>query len=170
MFAFIASLQEPGARTAKLYYDARGWVTHVIANPWGFTAPGEGASWGSTTSGSAWLCQHLWDHYLFTKDKKFLQWAYPIIKGSARFYADMLIEEPKHKWLVTAPANSPENGYLLPDKKTAHVCMGPTIDMQLLRYLFSATVEASQILGVDADLRNELTAKACASCADPNRF
>ena len=159
LFSLVESLQVPGARTAKLYYNARGWVAHVITNPWGFTAPGEGASWGSTTSGSAWLCQHLWDHYLFTRDRQFLKWAYPILKGSARFYADMLIEEPRNKWLVTAPANSPENGFLLPDKKVAHVVMGPTIDMQLLRYLFGAVIESSRILGVDAELRNELTEK-----------
>jgi alpha-L-fucosidase 2 len=134
-------------------------VAHVITNPWGFTSPGEGASWGSTTSGSAWLCQHLWDHYLFTRDKAFLKWAYPIMKGSARFYADMLIEEPSHRWLVTAPANSPENSFFLPDKTVAHVVMGPTIDMQLLRYLFDACIESSKILGIDPDFRNELTEK-----------
>jgi alpha-L-fucosidase 2 len=159
LFALIDSLQKPGARTAKLYYNARGWVAHVITNPWGFTAPGEGASWGSTTSGSAWLCQHLWDHYLFTRDRVFLKWAYPIMKGSARFYADMLIEEPTHKWLVTAPANSPENAFVLPDKTVAHVCLGPAIDMQLLRYLFAACIESSRILGVDLDFRNELIKK-----------
>jgi alpha-L-fucosidase 2 len=159
LFALIDSLQKPGARTAKLYYSARGWVAHVITNPWGFTAPGEGASWGSTSSGSAWLCQHLWDHYLFTKDKTFLKWAYPIMKGSARFYGDMLIEEPSHKWLVTAPANSPENSFKLPDNSVAHVVMGPTIDMQLLRYLFDACIESSRILGIDAEFRKELSDK-----------
>src|SRR5262249_50300593 len=97
--------------------------------------------------------------YRFTLDKTFLKWAYPIMKGSARFYADMLIEEPVHKWLVTAPANSPENGFRLPDKSVAHVCMGPTIDMQLLRYLFDACIEGSQILDVDADFRRELKEK-----------
>jgi len=159
MFALIASLQEPGARTARLYYGARGWVAHVITNAWGFTAPGEAASWGSTTSGSAWLCQHLWEHYLFTRDDAFLKWAYPLMKGSARFYADMLVEEPAHRWLVTIPANSPENGYRLADKSIAHVCMGPTVDMQLLCYLFAACIEASRILGVDEDFRKELADK-----------
>jgi alpha-L-fucosidase 2 len=81
------------------------------------------------------------------------------MKGSARFYADMLIEEPSHKWLVTAPANSPENGFLLPNGKVAHVVMGPTIDMQLLRYLFDACITSSRILGVDDEFRNELAAK-----------
>jgi alpha-L-fucosidase 2 len=159
LFQLIKSLQIPGARTARLYYNARGWVAHVITNPWGFTAPGEGASWGSTTSGSAWLCQHLWNHYLFTHDRAFLKWAYPIMRGSARFYADMLIEEPTHKWLVTAPANSPENAFVLPDKSVAHVVMGPTIDMQLLRYLFGACIEASRLLGIDREFRSELIEK-----------
>ncbi len=159
LFALIASLQEPGAKTAREYYGARGWVAHVITNPWGFTSPGEEASWGATTSGSAWLCQHLWDHWLFTRDRQFLTWAYPVMKGSARFYADMLIEEPKHHWLVTAPANSPENAFRLPDGRTAHVCLGPTVDMQLLRYLFGACIEASKTLDRDADFRNELVEK-----------
>src|SRR5882724_1317081 len=159
LFALISSLQEPGAKTAHDYYAARGWVAHVIANPWGFTSPGEGASWGATTGGSAWLCQHLWDHYLFTRDKNFLQWAYPIMKGSARFYADLLIEEPKHHWLVIAPANSPENGFRMADGRTAAVCMGPTVMQQMVRYLFGACIESSKILGVDGDFRNELIAK-----------
>jgi alpha-L-fucosidase 2 len=159
LFALIGSLQEPGARTARAYYDARGWVAHVITNPWGYTSPGEGASWGSTTTGSAWLCQHLWEHYLFTRDREFLRRAYPLMKGSARFYADFLVEEPTHKWLVTAPANSPENAFRLADGGTAHVCMGPTYDMQLLRYLFAATAEAAHTLGVDAEFQRELSEK-----------
>lgn len=159
MFALIESLQEPGAKTAREYYGARGWVAHVITNPWGYTSPGEHASWGATTSGSAWLCQHLWEHWLFTRDRKFLERAYPVMKGSARFYADLLIEEPKHHWLVTAPANSPENHFRLPDGKTASICLGPAVDMQLLRYLFGACINASDILGIDADFRKELTEK-----------
>ena len=151
LFTFIESLQKPGAVTAQKYYGARGWVAHVLANPWGFTAPGEAASWGSANSGSAWLCQHLWDHWLFTGDKKFLAWAYPILKGSAQFYSDLLIEEPTNKWLVTAPSNSPENAFILPDGKRANVCMGPTIDQQLIRYLFHATIESAKILGLTAE-------------------
>jgi alpha-L-fucosidase 2 len=159
LFALISSLQAPGARTAKLYYNAGGWVAHTITNPWGFTSPGEGASWGATSTGSAWLCQHLWDHYLFTRDEAFLKWAWPILKGASRFYADMLIEEPKHHWLVTAPANSPENSFRMADGAVAHVCLGPTFDMQLLRYLFGASIEASKILGVDAEFRKQLEDK-----------
>jgi alpha-L-fucosidase 2 len=159
MFALINSLQAPGAKTAHEYYNARGWVAHVITNPWGFTSPGESASWGATTSGSAWLCQHLYDHYLFTRDRKFLKWAYPVMRGSARFYADMLIEEPKHHWLVTAPANSPENSFRMPNGQSATTCLGPTVDMQLLRYLFGACIEASKTLGTDELFRHELIVK-----------
>ena len=161
LFAFIDSLQKPGAVTARKYYGARGWVAHVLANPWGFTAPGEAASWGSANSGSAWLCQHLWDHWLFTGDKKFLARIYPVLKGSAQFYSDLLVEEPRNKWLVTAPSNSPENAFLLPSGKRANVCLGPTIDQQLIRYIFDATIESGKILGLTADysFTAELTAQ-----------
>jgi alpha-L-fucosidase 2 len=159
LFALISSLQAPGAKTARDYYNARGWVAHVITNPWGFTSPGEGASWGAYSGGSAWLCQHLWDHYLFTRDRNFLQWAYPIMKGSARFYADLLIEEPQHHWLVIAPGNSPENSFRMADGRQAAVCLGPTMIQQQVRYLFGACIESSKILGVDGDFRDELTAK-----------
>ena len=155
----IASLVEPGRQTARAYYDARGWVAHVITNPWGFTSPGEAASWGSTVSGSAWLCQHLWEHYAFTGSREFLAWAYPILKESALFYLDNLIEEPNRNWLVTGPSNSPENSFRLPDGRTAHVCLGPTVDMQLLRELFGNVIRASELLEVDEPLRRELTRK-----------
>jgi alpha-L-fucosidase 2 len=159
LFALTASLQEPGAKTAKSYYNAPGWVAHVITNPWGFTSPAEVASWGAAPCGSAWLCQHLWDHYLFTENRQFLIWAYPIVKGAAQFYADTLIEEPTHHWLVVAPADSPENHFETADGRDACICMGPTFMQQLVRYVFGACIESSTILGVDADFREELMAK-----------
>ncbi|MEJ0091691.1 MAG: glycoside hydrolase family 95 protein [Limisphaerales bacterium] len=167
LFALIASLQEPGAKTAKSYYAARGWVAHVITNPWGFTSPGESASWGATTGGSAWLCQHLWDHWLFTHDTKFLAWAYPIMKGSAQFYADMLIEEPKNHYLVVAPANSPENHFYMPDGHDTAITLGATVHDQMLRYLFNACIESSKILGIDENFRNELITKVARLAPTP---
>jgi alpha-L-fucosidase 2 len=164
----IESLVVPGRRTARAYYDARGWVAHVITNPWGYTSPGEAASWGSTVSGSAWLCQHLWEHFAFTGNREFLAWAYPILKESALFYLDNLIEEPKRKWLVTGPSNSPENSFRLRDGSTAHVCLGPTVDMQLLRELFGNVIRAAELLEVDEPLRWEL-AEARARLA-PNQI
>ncbi len=159
LFAFIQSLREPGAKTAKAYYNARGWVAHVLGNPWGFTSPGEGASWGATTTGSAWLCHHIWERYLFTGDREFLKKNYPVLRESSQFYLDMLIEEPKQKWLVTAPSNSPENAFLTADGKPAHITLGATMDMQLLRFLFEATAQSAKILGVDPELQKELLEK-----------
>lgn len=159
LFALVGSLVEPGKKTARAYYGANGWVAHVITNPWGFTSPGESAQWGSTSSGSAWLCTHLWEHWLFTRDRKFLAEAYPILKGSAQFYLDMLIAEPKHGWLVTAPSNSPENVFQMADGTNAHICLGATIDEQLVRAVFAATSGAAQILGVDSELARDLDEK-----------
>lgn len=156
LFGYIESLQAPGARTAKAYYNAHGWVAHVLANAWGFTSPGESASWGATASDGAWLCHNLWEHWKFTGDRKYLRQIYPVMRGSAEFYRDMLIEYPTNDWLVTAPANSPENAFLMPDGQPAHICLGPTMDNQLLRFLFGACIEASEILGVDKDFAAEL--------------
>lgn len=159
LIGYIESLQEPGARTAQAYYGARGWVAHVLANAWGFTSPGESASWGATASDGAWLCHNLWEHWKFTNDKNYLRQIYPVMRGSAEFYSDMLIDYSTNHWLVTAPANSPENAFLMADGQPAHICLGPTMDNQLLRFLFGACIEASQVLGVGQDLAAELKAK-----------
>ena len=115
LFEYTASLVEPGSKTAKAYYNAPGWVAHVIANPWKFTSPGEGAEWGSTLTGGAWLSEHIWEHYRFTRDEAFLKKYYPVLKGAAQFLSAILIKEPKNGWLVTAPSNSPEHAYVMPD-------------------------------------------------------
>ena len=156
---FIPRLVENGRKTAKAYYDADGWVVHTITNPWLFTSPGEGASWGSASTAGAWLCEHLWEHYAYTGDKAYLRSVYPTMKGAARFFLDMLVEEPKHGWLVTAPSNSPENSYTDPKTgKGLSVTMGPTVDMEILRELFANTIEASKVVGSDPDFRAKLEA------------
>lgn len=147
--SFVKHMVAPGERTAKAYYNAEGWVAHVITNIWQYTSPGEHYSWGSFNTGSAWLCQMLWSHYEFTKDSAYLRKLYPILKGSATFYAQTLIRDSATGYMVTAPSNSPENAFVLPDGKSAHVCMSPTIDNQLLRFLFTATIEAAQQLNKD---------------------
>jgi alpha-L-fucosidase 2 len=158
LFKLIESLQKPGAETAREYYNAHGWVAHVITNPWGFTAPGEQAGWGATATGSPWLCDHLWEHYDYTRDKEFLTWAYPIMKGSAEFFLDMLVTDPKTGWLVTAPSNSPENAFKKADGQTATTCMGPTMDNQILRELFGNCIAAAKELGIDEEFRERLAA------------
>lgn len=153
---YIRLLSNEGTRTAKAYYNAPGWVAHVIANPWGFTSPGEGADWGSTLTGGAWLCEHIWEHFRFTRDTAFLREYYPVLKGSSDFLRAILIREPEHGWLVTAPSNSPEHSFIMPDGTRASTAMGPTIDMQICRELFGASIEASRILDTDASWRKEM--------------
>jgi len=155
-YTLVKGLVKPGAQTAKTYYGAKGWVAHVITNIWGYTSPGEDYSWGSFNTGSAWLCQMLWEHYEFSHDKTYLNALYPILKGSAEFYLSTLVKEPTHGWLVTAPSNSPENAFYLPNGKPANVCDGPTIDNQILRNLFSAAIVSSKELNKDDSFRHEL--------------
>lgn len=156
LIKYVAGLTENGAKTAKAYYGARGWVAHVVSNPWGFTSPGEGADWGSTCTSGAWLCSHLWEHYAFNQDKAYLRAIYPVLKGASEFFQDMLIEEPKHGWLVTAPSNSPENSFKEGGRNLS-TCMGPTMDQQIIRELFTNTIEAGRILEIDEPFRAELT-------------
>ncbi len=153
---FIDSLREPGRKTAQVHYGAKGWVVHTISNVWGFTSPGEHPGWGQFSAAGAWLCQHLWEHYAFGGDPAYLAWAYPIMKESAEFYLDSLVEEKPHGWLVTSPSNSPENRFRTADGQEANVCAGPTMDMQILRGLFAECIEASRVLGIDEAFRERL--------------
>jgi alpha-L-fucosidase 2 len=155
----VRGMVKNGEKTAKAYYNANGWIAHVITNVWGFTEPGESASWGVSNAGSGWLCNNLWDHYAFTNDKAYLKSIYPILKGSAQFYSSALIKDPRSGWLVTAPSVSPENSFYLPNGKSASVSMGPTIDNQIVRDLFTNVITASKILGTDEAFRNSLQAK-----------
>jgi alpha-L-fucosidase 2 len=154
LVGMVENLTQTGARTAKVQWGARGWVTHHNTDLWRATAPIDGPAWGMWPMGGAWLCFHLWEHYEFSGNRSFLERAYPIMKGAALFFLDTLVEEPKHKWLVTCPSISPENQHPF----GAAVCAGPTMDMQILRDLFSHCIQASQLLGVDAELRNQLAA------------
>jgi alpha-L-fucosidase 2 len=151
--SLVEGLVKPGQKTAWDYYRAPGWVAHTITNVWGYTSPGEGYSWGSFNTGSAWLCVMLWEHYLFTRDEAYLRRLAPVLKGSASFYLGSLLRATGHDWLVTSPSNSPENAFRLPDGHTANVCEGPTIDNQILRALFEATIMSCRLLGTDSALR-----------------
>ena len=145
-----------GEETARAFYgeDAEGWVLHMMTNVWNYTAPGEHPSWGATNTGGAWLCAHLWEHYQYSQDEAYLRRIYPILKGAAQFFVSTTVREPSHGWLVTAPTSSPENAFYLPGD-TVHpvsICMGPTMDVQLLTELYTNVISAARILGRDADL------------------
>jgi len=154
LIAMVNDLTETGARTAKVMYGARGWVVHHNTDLWRATAPVDGPNWGMWPMGGAWLSLSLWDHYEFSGDKKVLKNIYPVLKGASEFFLDTLVEEPKHKWLVTNPSMSPENNHPF----GAAVVDGPTMDMQILRDLFANTIKASEILGVDKDFRQQVAA------------
>ncbi len=147
---FTQSLSVPGEATATTFYDAKGWVAHMMSNPWRYTAPGEHASWGATNTGGAWLCQHLWEHYAFSGDRAYLQSIYPVLEGAARFFLSSMIREPKNGWLVTAPSSSPENAFYLPGNsdEPVYVCMAPSMDVQIIRELFTNLLSAAELLGI----------------------
>jgi alpha-L-fucosidase 2 len=164
LIAMVMDLAQTGARTAKVNWGARGWVCHHNTDLWRASAPIDGPTWGFWPTGGAWLCKHLWDHYEYSCDKKFLAKAYPVMKGAAQFFLDTLVEEPNHHWLVTCPSLSPENIH----PYGVSICAGPTMDMQILRDLFTNCIKAGEILGVDKDFREQL-AVACGRLA-PNQI
>jgi alpha-L-fucosidase 2 len=151
LFGMIGELSQSGKQTAKEYYNAPGWVLHHNTDIWRGTAPINASNHGIWVTGGAWLCQHLWEHYLFTQDKVFLKdKAYPVMKEAALFFNSFLIKDPASGYLISSPSNSPEQGGLV---------AGPTMDHQIIRALFKNVIAASKILNVDAALGKTLEEK-----------
>lgn len=149
----IKHLAVNGEKTANKYYGAKGWAVHHNSDIWAQTNPvGEGSGdpkWANWALGSPWLAQHLYEHYLFTGDKKYLKGtAYPLMKGAALFCLDWLVE--KDGYLVTAPSTSPENSYLLSNGSKEVVTIASTMDISIIRDLFANMIDAAKILGTDA--------------------
>ncbi len=157
-FALIKDLSVNGAETAKAYYGNDGWVVHHNTDLWRGTAPVDAARYGMWPVGGAWLCQSLWEHYAFTGDTNFLREYYPVMKGAAQFLLELMVEEPKHHWLVTPFSMSPEHGYYDSEGRMSYLSPSPTMDVGLIRELFPHCIEASRILGVDEDFRARLQA------------
>jgi alpha-L-fucosidase 2 len=152
---FDASLVMPGTRTAKAYYNAPGWVVAYTANAWGWTSPGEHLPYGPFFAGGGWLMQDLWEHYAFTRDRDFLKTYYPVMRGSAEFYLNILVEDPNGK-LITSPSVSPENTFRTDSGVVASVVDGSAVEREIIWDLFTNTIAASQILGVDPAFRAKL--------------
>ena len=146
-----------GTNVATQLYGARGWVAHHNTDLWRTAGPVSGqARWAIFQVGSAWLCQHVWEHYAFTGDKNYLRDYWPVLAGAAQFYLDTLIEEPEHHWLVTGPDTDFENAWRKPDGTSGSLCLGPTASIQMIRELFENCRRASEILGTDAGLRAQI--------------
>jgi alpha-L-fucosidase 2 len=150
LFDAVAELAQSGQMTARAHYNARGWVVHHNFDLWRGTAPFHASAHGIWPTGGAWLCQHLWWHYVYSGDETFLrEAAYPLLKSASEFFVDYLFEDPRSpdRWLISGPSNSPEQGGLV---------LGPSMDHQIIRNLFDNTIQAAEILDVDGPFRKQL--------------
>lgn len=168
LFDYMDTLVASGNRTAQRHYGADGWVVHHLSDVWGFTTPADGI-WGIWPVGAAWLCQHVWEHYLYGGDTEFLaKQGYPLMKGAARFILDFLVEAPAGTpvagKLVTNPSHSPENSFLKPDKTRSLFTYAATMDLEIIHELLTNCIACIDVLGgesidsgqSDVDFRAEL--------------
>jgi alpha-L-fucosidase 2 len=145
-----------GTRVAREYYGARGFVIHHNTDIWGDAEPIDGYQWGLWPMGGAWLSLYAWDHYAYTGDKLFLRGrAWPILQSASQFFLDYLVDDGSGH-LVTGPSISPENSYRLPDGSHHSLVMGPTMDIEIVRELFTRTLDAGHILGEDSAFLNQV--------------
>lgn len=159
LLQMVKELSETGKETAKVMYGARGWMAHHNTDIWRITGPVDRIFWGVWSMGGAWLSQHLWEHYLYSGDKKFLQSIYPVLKGAAMFFVDDLVVEPTHKWLVINLGTSPENEpKTVPSRKGVSFDAGTTMDNQIVHDMFTTAIHAAEVLHRDAGFVDTLKA------------
>ena len=151
LYDLIERMRPNGRMTAKEMYGCGGFVAHHNTDLWGDTAPQDlwmpGTQW---LMGAAWLCLHIWEHYKFTLDRDFLAEKYDTLKEAAQFFADFLIEDKQGR-LVTCPSVSPENSYITQSGTRGSLCIGPSMDSEIIYELFTAVIESARILGKDSD-------------------
>ena len=161
LLRFIRCVAQEGEKTAKAYFNAPGWMANHTQNPWYETAPSFLPACIGPTCG-AWLAQHVWLHYAFTRDQDFLREYYPVLRGASQFMLAVLVEDPQTHQLVVVPSNSPENSYAYTDssgkRPTTALCVGATFDQQITRELLQNTAAAARILGLDEDFAQRLDA------------
>lgn len=174
LLSFVERLSKEGAKTAKINYGIdNGWLAHHNSDAWAQTSPTGGYDqdpsgsprWSSWPMAGVWFCQHLWEHYAFNGDLKYLEKkAYPLMKGAAEFILQWLQEDTKSGYLVTNPSTSPENNFKYIDRngkeQVGVIAKATTMDMSLIRELFVNTIRASELLNIDdffrSDLKNKL--------------
>lgn len=146
LFYMMEELAKAGNKTAVTHYGAPGWVLHHNTDLWRATAPINSSTHGVWVTGGAWLCHHIWDHYLFTQDTAFLRRYYPLMKEAAAFFTGFLVKDPQTGWLISTPSNSPEQGGLV---------AGPTMDHQIIRDLYKNCIAAAEVLKLDVTNRKK---------------
>jgi len=171
LFDLMDNLANIGRKTAQIHYGADGWVTHIMTDVWGVSAPMLGIH-GMWPMGAGWLCQHPWEHYQFSGDKKFLKYrAYPLMKGAARFLLDFLIEAPEgtpvQGKLVTNPSYSPEHVFIKPDGSRHNISYGVTMDLMIIHDLFTNCIEAIDALGPGFDVAFRAELESALECLAP---
>ena len=149
LFKLIREVSEKGRETARDMYGADGWVLHHNTDQWRITGPVDRSPTGLWPMGSAWLCRHLWEHWLYTRDVAFLRECFPMMLDAARFYSQILVRHPTKDWLVICPGESPEHGG---KGRPSPLDAGVTMDNQLLTELYNNVLEAAKILGVSDPL------------------
>lgn len=154
LIRMVKELSVTGQGTARTMYGARGWMAHHNTDLWRITGPVDNIFWGVWSLGGAWLCQHLWERYLYNGDQKYLADVYPAIKGAAMFFVDDLQEEPTHQWLVINPGTSPENAPK--ERPGVSFDAGTTMDNQIVFDMLSVAIEAAAILKKDAAFADTL--------------
>lgn len=156
LFRLIEEIADKGEELAADMYGLNGWAVHHNISIWREAYPSDGfVYWYFWNMSGAWLCSHIWEHYLFTKDVEFLRKYYPLLKGAATFCSEWLVENEKGE-LVTPVSTSPENAFLMPNGEEASVCEGSVMDIAIIRLLFHSTIEAAKILDTDAEFRTTL--------------
>ena len=164
LFALIKDIAASGQATARNFYGASGWTAHHNTDIWGIANPvgnmGKGSPlWANWAMGGAWLCQHLYEHYRYTGNQAFLRTtAYPLMKGAAQFCSDWLVPD-KDGYFVTAPSTTPENVFVTADGKKGEVSVATTMDISIIRDLFTNVIEASTVLNSDQHFRQQLIEK-----------
>ncbi len=157
LLKMVQELSQTGSGTARTMYGADGWVAHHNTDIWRCTGPVDNAFYGTWPNGGAWLSTHLWQHYLYTGDKEFLREAYPVLKGAADFYMDVLTPHPRYGWLVLAPSMSPEHGPDGENTGTAStIVAGCTMDNQIVFDALNDALQASRVLGLSTDYCDSL--------------
>lgn len=154
---FVNQLRKPGRITASKTFGSRGWTVNHLTDLFGRTAIADGVGWGTYPIAGSWLSLHLWEHFQFTRDTAYLrELAWPVMKEAAEFIQGFLVKDKNGNW-VTAPSTSPENTYKLPNGETYMLTYGSTMDIQIIRSLFTACKKAAAILNADKDFVKELT-------------
>lgn len=155
LLQMIERMRVNGRVTAREMYGCRGFMAHHNTDIWCDTAP-QDVCMSSTywVMGAAWLCLHIWEHYQFSGDAKYLETAYETMREACEFIIDYLVEDGQY--LVTSPTLSPENEYILPSGEHGFICKGATMDNEIIMELFDACIKASEILNIDGEFACEL--------------